>query len=273
MKKHLLFMLCAPLAAMGEIAVGERRMGGNRPARSAIFGLIAGCLGIGRTNEPTHKSDRTNDLTHKSLQEEYGFAIRTDMSGAPLRDYHTTQTLPEAAKKKKAEQGINVCTRADEINYGKNDLTTILSLREYRTDGWWTVVIWAGKGAPRRLESLKDALEKPTYAPYLGRKSCPLAMPMTPLILPADDILVALDEYDGHIESKYQSLCQILHIKRSFGNEKPIVRIAADVEALKWSKHSRVHNWSIIRSREQAVSRGHWLFAERELCEATLKRA
>ena len=234
-------------------------MGGSRPARSAIFGLIAGCLGIDRADEPAHQN----------LQEGYGFAIRTDMLGDPLRDYHTTQTLPEAAKKRKAKQGIDVCTRADEINYGKNDLTTILSLREYRTDGLWTVVIWKGKDAPCSLESLKDALEKPAYTPYMGRKSCPLAMPMTPLILPADDILVALDEYDGHIDSKYQSL----HIKCSFGSEKHIPRIAADVEALKWSEDSRIHNPSIIRSREQAVSRGRWLFAERELCEATLKRA
>ena len=45
MPDFLTFALAAPLAAMGEIAVGERRGSWDRPGRSAVLGLIAAVLG------------------------------------------------------------------------------------------------------------------------------------------------------------------------------------------------------------------------------------
>ena len=59
MPEFLTFALAAPLAAMGEIAVGERRGGWDSPGRSAILGLIAGCLGLEREDEAAHAALET----------------------------------------------------------------------------------------------------------------------------------------------------------------------------------------------------------------------
>ena len=62
MRDFLLFTLYAPLAALGEVAVGERRVSAARPARSAILGLLAAALGI----------ERRDEAAHAALQEGYG---------------------------------------------------------------------------------------------------------------------------------------------------------------------------------------------------------
>ena len=57
MGQHLVFLLHAPLGAMGGVAVGERRAGFDRPGKSAILGLVAAALGLdGRTKGRTGRS-------------------------------------------------------------------------------------------------------------------------------------------------------------------------------------------------------------------------
>ena len=51
---HLVFLLHAPIGAMGTVAVGERRGGFDRPGKSAILGLIAAGLGLERSDEAGH---------------------------------------------------------------------------------------------------------------------------------------------------------------------------------------------------------------------------
>src|SRR3954452_22752570 len=80
----LTFALAAPLAAMGEIAVGERRGSWTRPGRSAVLGLIAACLGI----------DRDDEEAHAALESGYGLALRLQSLGPLLADYHTAQVPP-----------------------------------------------------------------------------------------------------------------------------------------------------------------------------------
>ena len=51
MTQYLLFTFAAPLASFGAVAVGERRPSWDRPSKSQIIGLVAGCLGIERGEE------------------------------------------------------------------------------------------------------------------------------------------------------------------------------------------------------------------------------
>ena len=51
MPRYLLFTLAAPIASFGTVAVGERRPTWERPAKSQVVGLVAGCLGIERHEE------------------------------------------------------------------------------------------------------------------------------------------------------------------------------------------------------------------------------
>jgi CRISPR system Cascade subunit CasD len=164
----LVFQLYGPLAAWGDIAVGERRRTWGHPSRSAVLGLVAAALGI----------PRTAGEALVALHRGYGFACRTAGSNRLLVDYHTTQTAPRTLFKKKVAY-----SRPDAIHRDPGKLQTILSQREYLTDAYAVACLWAHPGAPQPLEVLAQALQNPTYTLYLGRKSCPLALPLHPTIV------------------------------------------------------------------------------------------
>ena len=48
MRDFLLFTYYAPIAAFGQVAVGEVRGSWERPGKSAILGLLAAGLGLAR---------------------------------------------------------------------------------------------------------------------------------------------------------------------------------------------------------------------------------
>lgn len=172
MSDYLLLQLYGPLASWGDIAVGECRPSFAHPSKSAIIGLLAAALGICRDEE-----ERQN-----SLAASCSFAVRVDAMGVLLRDYHTTET----------PRGTGYATRRDEIlavwNQKKSNtkfVGTILSSRDYRCDAVYTVAITVADGSPYSLKELAAALTKPVFTLYLGRKSCPLAMPLHPQIVNA----------------------------------------------------------------------------------------
>ncbi len=175
--EFLVFQLYGPLAAWGEIAVGEHRWSGLHPGKSAILGLLAAALGIRR-----HET-----AALAPLADGYGYAVQVQLPGELLRDYHTTQ-VPERVGKRRFH------TRRDELLH--DTLGTILSQRDYRMDGLWRVALWAREGAPYSLAQLAEALQRPRLAPYLGRKSCPLALPMNPQVMTeAGTLRQALEDY------------------------------------------------------------------------------
>ncbi len=173
MTRFLIFTLYAPLAAFGEIAVGERRMGWSRPARSAVLGLVAGCLGLKRGDE----------AAHDALEAGYGYAVRTDQAGIPLVDFHTIQ-VPSGRRYR------GLPTRRQEL--AADRLETVISSREYRSDALHTAALWARQDPPYPLEAVMSALRSPMFAPYLGRKSAPLGLPMAPELIAADTLGQAL---------------------------------------------------------------------------------
>lgn len=175
---YLLFRLYGPLASWGEIAVGESRHTASYPGKSALLGLLAAALGIRRDEEERQLA----------LAVGYQFAVKVISAGLLLRDYHTTQ-VPDSV-------GAFVYrTRRDEVVIGKARLGTILSSREYRCDALSLVAVRALDDAPFSLHALYDALLKPKFHLYLGRKSCPLAAPLKPLVRPAEGFGQALDKY------------------------------------------------------------------------------
>ncbi len=165
MRQFLLFQLYGPMAAWGDVAVGEQRPSASHPSKSAILGLLAAAKGIRRDEEPLHRA----------MAAGYGFGVRVDAPGELLRDYHTAQVPPAKGKAK-------FFTRRDELRNA--ELNTILSSRDYRVDGRYTVAVWVqGSEPPFTLQTLSEALQAPRLTPYLGRKSCPPAVPMCPQIV------------------------------------------------------------------------------------------
>ncbi len=177
MPDFLTFALVAPLASFGGLAVGERRQGWDRPARSAVLGLVGACLGV----------EREDDAGQAALARDYGLALLCDRPGLLLADYHTAQ-VPST------QRGRRFRTRAAELRAA--ELNTILTRRDYRTGAWHLAALWPRSdregAAAWSLDTVAAAMRQPAFVPYLGRKSCPLGLPLAPSIDPAADAPEAL---------------------------------------------------------------------------------
>jgi CRISPR system Cascade subunit CasD len=74
---------------------------------------------------------------------------------------------------------------------GKRD-DAIVSRREYLCDAEFTLALSFKDQAPYDLETIVQAVKKPHYTPYLGRRSCPLHRPLFDSIVSADTAEQAL---------------------------------------------------------------------------------
>lgn len=174
MKEYLVFRLYGPLASWGQAAVGGDRPTGIYPSRSALLGLFGAALGIKRDEE-----ERLRELQDSAV-----FAVKHCVPTTLMRDYHTTQ-VPSTKK------NVVHFTRKSELSEGS--LNTILSSRDYRCDGLWVVAVNLNDGVRMSLQQLQNALLQPKYSLYLGRKSCPLALPLMPKIVQEKSLKLALD--------------------------------------------------------------------------------
>ncbi len=175
---HLVFRLYGAMASWGEIAVGENRHTATYPGKSAILGLLGAALGL----------DRNNEKKQTELATGYTTAIKLVNSGQLLKDYHTSQAPDSVGK-------FSYRTRRDELVIGKERLKTVLSSREYRTDFHAIVAVTTTPSACWTLQELKEALLKPKYHLYLGRKSCPLCAPLNPRVVDVNNFREGLDCY------------------------------------------------------------------------------
>jgi CRISPR system Cascade subunit CasD len=173
----LIFTIYAPLASWGDIAVGELRGSWDRPSRSAILGMIAAALGL----------ERDNQDAHDALDAGYGVAVRLDLAGSPMEDYHTAQTVAASAVKKQRPT-----TRRQLL--APRDRPTILSRRTYRQDALATGCIWQRDGARWTLDEIAAALRSPVFALYAGRKSNVLGLPLAPKKVAAATLAAAFSE-------------------------------------------------------------------------------
>ena len=176
MTDYLVFQLYGPLAAWGAQAVGQERPIEDHPGRSALLGLLAAAAGI----------DRADDQAHEQLSNACRFAVKLFAPGLVLRDFHTAQ-VPPASRKMQHLQ-----TRRDELREDK--LGTILSYRSYLQDALCTVALESIDDA-WPLERLQAHLRTPRFHLYLGRKSCPPALPLNPEIRSAESVKAVLDAY------------------------------------------------------------------------------
>lgn len=167
MRPYLIFSLTASLGAMGELAGHERRGSLVWPGRSAILGLLGAAMGI----------DRGGNF---SALDALDLAVAVFEPGAALRDYHTVETVPSAAAKRPN-------SRPEALAAARGRTNTTITLRDYRAGALYGIAVW-GEG----LEALADALTRPHYTLYLGRKSCPLSAPPGAKVVEAETPEAAL---------------------------------------------------------------------------------
>lgn len=231
----LMFTLQAPIAAMGDLAVGERRYGADRPAKSAVLGLLAAALGIDRSDEPVHAA----------LARDYGCAVRSGRGSSTIADYHTVQAPP-------ARKGRRWVTRRDEL--GEPDLGTTVTQREYRGDVHSVVALWERPSEPPRfrLGAIERALRTPVFTLYFGRKGCPLGRPPFPMTLDAQTLVDAFAAYESADKAK--------RLGRGAAPDGPIY---ADVDARSWLGEA-IREDRIVSRRDLILSRRRWQFGLRQ---------
>lgn len=138
--------LHGPLQAWGGPVVGDDRPTLPFPTRSGVLGLVAACMGI-----PRGENEKL-----LALAEGTRVHIRVDSPGTPLVDDQTIQDHPEASTTRK----------------------TIQSKRTYLCDASFVAVVVPGSATS--IDEISKALMRPTFAPFLGRRTC---VPSTPLLL------------------------------------------------------------------------------------------
>lgn len=240
MKEYLLFRLYGPMAAWGDIAVGEFRPSFSHPSKSAILGLVAAACGIRRDEESVHQA----------MASSYGFAVRVEAAGSPIRDYHTAQVPPAGSGRRKK----TFATRKDELAVPREDLGTILSSRDYRCDSLYTVCLWTvGGSSPYSLAQLEAALAKPDFTLYLGRKSCPLALPLQQQVVQASNLR----------EAFHSARFEDMNFLKSLPSSQTVDVYWEGPEA---NGYNAVHT---IERRDSSLSRRRWQFAARSEHYAT----
>ncbi|MDO5027512.1 MAG: type I-E CRISPR-associated protein Cas5/CasD [Tissierellia bacterium] len=135
--KTILLKFAGPLQSWGTNSHFETRYTDFYPSKSAVIGLLAASLGYRR--DESEKIQRLNEIK---------FAIRVDQKGNLLRDYHIAQKF----------KGVNL-----ERNYVTN--------RYYLEDAIFVVGIMAGDEV---IIELENALRKPYFQQFLGRRSAPV---------------------------------------------------------------------------------------------------
>lgn len=246
----LVFQLQAPLSSWGDTAVGEYRPSYDYPSESALIGLLGAALGLRREDE----------AAHAALRQGYGFAVGLQSSGTLLRDYHTAQVPGQAALKKRPH-----ATRRDELAVPKDQLNTILSTRDYRQDAAYLIAVQAQHKAPYALAALAEALRKPRFVLYLGRKSCPPTAPLNPLVMAADNAFAAMEAYRGTVRAARQH-CADKAGRLPLEDEGELARLI-------WSDgvNSGQEAHLVTRRKDRLIRRQGWQFTDRNEHVALLR--
>jgi CRISPR system Cascade subunit CasD len=243
--RYLVFQCYAPLVSWGEIAIGLERHSSRQPSKSAIIGLLAAALGI----------KRDDNQRMQALVKAIGFAVKMISGGTVLKDFHTAQ-VPRSERK------IVYHTRRDELNAPQEKTDTVLSRREYRCDALSVVAVWL-KDNSFSIEKIFDALQKPVFALYLGRKSCPPAVRLNPEIVEADTIKEAFSKYKTVFPVPVKDTDRAKAIFEKYQNK---TFSENNVVTYFWEdcKHSGFEETQRTTRYDMPLSRTRWQFIYRE---------
>lgn len=148
MKYTLLLRLKAPMQSWGVSSRFSIRDTGKEPSKSGVIGLLCAALGISR-DEANTDNPRFDELAKLKMN------VRVLHEGVMQKDYHTAQNVAKAAGGTKE---------------------TELSVRWYLADADFLVGLESGDFP--FLENLQNALKKPKWQLFLGRKSFVPSVPV-----------------------------------------------------------------------------------------------
>jgi len=175
MTAFLILQLEGVMQAWGEHTFEDFRGTSHIPTRSALLGLLGACLGL----------DRDDTAQQQALDRSLYFTVRVSQqrlcNGQQCRpqrltDFHTVE-------------------HARKVDIRKSNEFPVVSRREYLYDAHFHLAIEEAEQAVYRLPQLQQAVCKPVYTPYLGRRCCPLTKPLFAAYLTAENAIAALQQW------------------------------------------------------------------------------
>jgi len=152
----LFLRLEGPLQSWGRDSKFVIRRTGEAPTKSGVLGMVCSAMGVGRSDARPVLS-RLNSLR---------MGVRIDRPGTIRPDYHTVGA------------GIGIL-RADGLGIKRTattkQLETLVTRRYYLCDASFLVAL---QGEPDLILPVHRALANPRWPLFLGRKSCPPAVPV-----------------------------------------------------------------------------------------------
>lgn len=249
MKDYLLFRLHGALASWGDIAVGDIRPSYSYPSKSAVIGLLAAALGCKR-NENEKQAELAKLV----------FSVRIDALGASIEDYHTVQTPTEQAIKYDRTKAS--WTRLDEIeaikwrvirSQSNAEAGAIQSKRTYYCDSVYSIALCENENDKinwqtfefSKLQDIVAFLKEPRFVLYLGRKSCPLSLPLEPQIVTTNNCKNAFRQAKFKFVDELESMLK-------------------QTTTIQYYSEEMLENSQMkLTRRDQPVNRTTWQFTER----------
>ena len=152
----LLLRLAAPLQAWGDESKYEIRQTGRMPSKSGVIGLLAAALGLRRDNPEV-----------QTLNAALRMGVRIDMPGRVIMDFHTARA-PKYNSRGEVRHNKDLSIIMEDSPY--------VTYRYYLSDACFLVGMESDDDA--LLTRLSEALAKPCFPLYLGRRACPPTLPL-----------------------------------------------------------------------------------------------
>ncbi len=152
----LLLRLAAPLQSWGCGSKFNIRNTEREPTKSGVIGMIAAAMGIQRNDDPK-KLEPLSKLR---------YGVRVEKEGKLLKDFHMVH------------------------EYKNGEISNShITERYYLSDAVFLAALEADSSA--YLEEIVHALNNPVYPLFLGRRSCPVTLPVV-IDICEDELLDAL---------------------------------------------------------------------------------
>ena len=130
------------MQSWADTGFGQLREAGPFPSRAGVLGIVAAALGVPRA-----------DARLVDLHDAFRVHVATAREGEVRRDFHTVETVPGKAP--------------------------TLTRRAYHHDAHFVALVESDD--ERAAEAAIRALHDPVFSTFLGRRSCPPAVPLRPL--------------------------------------------------------------------------------------------
>lgn len=144
-----------PLQSWGVSSRFVIRDTADEPTKSGILGLVCCAMGLRREVAKIHLP-KLNELL---------MGVRVDRPGVKWADYHTVGA------------GIGVMKAAGKIKFTEttDEIEAVVSRRFFLSDASFLVALQGGLDT---IAKVAQKLQDPDWPPFLGRKSCPPAVPI-----------------------------------------------------------------------------------------------